>query len=366
MTRILQILPHAPTARCGVGNYGWLLARELRNRHEVDSSFLVAGATWMAPEDEPGFAVRRLVPRTSRALVHDVQGDVGSIDAVLLHLSLYGYQKRGVPFWLGRAMRGLRAWPASPALVLMVHELAASGPPHTSAFWLRPLQERILRQLARCADAIITNRGRYAAWLDAVHRPAGNPATVLPVFSNLGESPPSNDDEGRWRHMLVFASTVSAPQIPVLEALVTGLNTSQLTWIGENPPPAFPSGVTVRHVPFLPSTGADACFQEHGVAFTGYHHDYLAKSGLFAAFASHRMAVILPAAVDELPDGLRCGLHFLALPTLPEPPGLSGKLSQVAARLHEWYQGHDLKSTASSYAEQIFILSGQRGAAVAG
>lgn len=364
MTRILHILPHAPPARCGVGDYAWLLAQALREGHEIESDFLVAGTTWTVPDVDSAFFIRRLPHRTSEALVKDLERSVASVDAILLHVSLYGYQKRGVPFWLSRAVRSVSVLPASPPIILMVHELAASGLPHTSAFWLRPLQEMILRQLVRGADAIFTNRKKYAEWLDHVHRPGGKSATVMPVFSNLGESPPWHEDKTRWRRLLVFASTVNASQMPLLSRLISGLDVSHVTWIGKAPPPAIASSIVVRHVPFLPAAEADGCLQEHGVAFTGYHPNYLAKSGLFAAFASHQMAVVLPFAPNELPDGLLRDQHFLVLSSLPSSVDLPGKLRLVASHLNEWYRDHDLRKTAASYSEAIQMLSGRRETSV--
>lgn len=91
------------------------------------------------------------------------------------------------------------------------------------------------------------------------------------------------------------------------------------------------------------------------MAFTAYNPDFLAKSGIFAAFAAHGVAVFLPTSQAELPDQLRAGEHFIpamAESLVPAAPW-EQQAERAASGLRQWYRTHDLKATAASYAAQI-------------
>jgi hypothetical protein len=350
---ILQILPRVPPAVCGIGDYGWLLARELRDVHDIHSSFLSAGTHWTKPEENTEFPVFRLPAFTAEALADFIATRTGEFQAIILHMSPYGYHKRGVPLWLAHGWRRLSQLPRCPRLLTMFHELYASGPVTSSAFWLQPLQKQVLRQIARASDGLRTNREAYADWLRQVPGLKSSEVPAFPVFSNLGESSPDSGSPERWNAMTVFASTIRSGQESLLADFCRGFGIERLGWIGAQPPPALHSTMHVRHVSHLPSQDAASWFGEHGFAFTGYSPEFLAKSGIFAAYAAHRMAVVLPEAPAELPDRLGRGREFLIVneANVGEEPRI--RAERIAARLHQWYQPHNLRSTAASYAEQL-------------
>src|SRR5438874_13373770 len=135
---VLKIVPHSPGSFDGVGDYALNLARALSFEHGIITTFLVAGKTSTASKD--GYAViSGLNPATSAELA-------SAHEHVILHYVNYGYQARGVPFLLRSFVKKLRRnlrgrW------ITVFHELYASGPPWKSAFWLRPFQVRIARDM---------------------------------------------------------------------------------------------------------------------------------------------------------------------------------------------------------------------------
>src|SRR6266513_2083086 len=68
-----------------------------------------------------------------------LERSIQKYDHVLLHYVNYGFQKRGVPFRLLTILQALVEQHRG-RMVTIFHELYASGPPWTSAFWVRPLQ----------------------------------------------------------------------------------------------------------------------------------------------------------------------------------------------------------------------------------
>ena len=114
---------------------------------------------------------------------------VDGVDPIVLivHYSGYGYESRGLCGWLLRELRlarvhiGLRL-----RVVVMFHELYASGPPWRSAFWLQGRQATIAADLAALGDVAITNTEFHARWLEQ-QLGQRRRVDVWPVFSNVGE-----------------------------------------------------------------------------------------------------------------------------------------------------------------------------------
>lgn len=319
---------------CGVGDYASLLGQALEERHGIRSSFVQAGHEVI---HQAGLELRlaRLLPEAG---------------AVLVHYSPYGYQKRAVPFALVRRLaRIARQVP----VITMFHELEASGPPTTSAFWLAPLQKLLIRRLAAVSSGVRTNRQAYAAKLAAwVPRLQGR-VTAMPVFSNLGETLAGPGDSSRWGRLVAFASTVQPNQHASMWRVIKELSIRHLTWIGRVGPASPPRGLEVRVVPYLEPAEADSVLASLGVAFTGYNPEFLGKSGIFAAFASHALAVVLPEAAGLLQDGLLEDRQFLSL----KKTSVSDvQLPTLGEGLRAWYELHSLEKTAASYAEQLQSL----------
>jgi hypothetical protein len=351
--KILQIAPRVPPSVCGVGDYAWLLAQALRDGHGIHSSFLSAGTTWTKPEGGTEFPVFRLSELTANALVDFIASRTGEFDAIVLHMSPYGYQKRGMPFWLAAAWRRLSRMKAGPRLVTMFHELYASGPVYSSAFWLQPLQKSVLLEVARASDRLRTNREAYADWLRLAVKDANREVPALPVFSNMGESVLGSDASERWNGMTVFSSTIQPRHWSLLSEVCRSIGIKRLGWIGTQEPPPMGPTLHIRHLCHLPTQQASSWFEEYGFAFTAYNTEFLAKSGIFAAYAANRTAVVLPCAPASLPDRLGRDRHFVDWSSLPPDGGSLESMVQIASELHRWYLPHNLANTAASYAAQV-------------
>lgn len=371
MSAILHLLPRTPPALCGIADYAWQLARALRDRHGWPSRFLAAGTGWVPPESDAEFPVERVAPGDAAGLQQAL--GAAPVAAVVLHVSLYGYQKRGVPVALVRGLTApTRGAPRLP-LLAMFHELYASGPPTSSSFWLQPLQKQLLRRLARRADAVLTNRAAYAAWLNAVPDRRAGEAAVLPVFSNLGELAQPPPLAQCPPAMVMFASGIHGggdAGLAVARAVHwcrrLGLQTLHLLG-GAAPAMSEADGVRICHRGFLPAAEVSALLAQCRLASTSYHPEYLGKSGILAAYAAHGLAVISDGQGPELPDGLRHGHELLLASRLRDDalPAADG-LQRVADGLHAWYQGHSLAATADRYAAELRRLTAPDGRSGAG
>lgn len=355
--KVLQILPRVPPAVCGIGDYAWGIARRLREEHGIASSFLSAGTSWSQPEGETEFPVFRLPQLTAQALMNFMAARAGEHDAVVLHMSPYGYQKRGVPLWLAAGWRRIAAMKAAPRMITMFHELYASGPPTSSAFWLQPLQKHILRQVARASGGLRTNREAYADWLRSQ---TGRGVVAMPVFSNFGEPPVLPEWEQREPAMAVFAwgihSGESLEQVVAKAASWAGrFGMKRLHLIGGAKfAGEVGHGIELVRLGFMAAADVAALLGSCRMAYTAYSPLHFGKSTLIAAFAAHGLPVITQGSTNDLPDGLRHGLNVLNEPFLTAS-GLpvDGDLRAIGGALRSWYDGHSLAANAQSYAEQM-------------
>lgn len=358
MTNLLQILPRVPPAVCGIGDYAWGIAQGLRDEHEIHSQFLSAGTSWTAPQGETEFPVSRLPALKAGALVEFVLARP-EVEAVVLHMSPYGYQKRAVPLWLASAWQQLSRQSRRPRLITMFHELYASGPVRSSAFWLQPLQKWVLRRVARASDALRTNRQPYADWLRGVPGLQTNQVEVMPVFSNFGEPAKLPPLARREPAMAMFAWGIHSGESldTVLGRAATccrqfGLTRLHLIGWKKDVNEAGLGLEVVRHG-FLEAAAISRLLLSCRMAYTAYSPLHFGKSTLVAAFAAHGLVVITQGKEPMLPDGLEDGrqvLHEGSLARQERPDEV--KLESIGRNLRSWYDQHSLAANVRSYATQ--------------
>lgn len=269
---------------------------------------------------------------------------------VVVHFSGYGYARRGMCQWLVDELRVLRARHGDALRLLVVfHELFASGMPWRSAFWLAPLQSSIARRLARLADGLWTNTVHHADWLRGA---VGDevPLHVRPVFSNVGEPVDLPSWGERRPQVVVFGS--AATRRRALSALhdnepaLAGLGITQLVEVGDGPgQSAMRLDLPTRHLGRLSTQalGALLCMSQFGLL--EYPACYLGKSGVFAAYAAHGCVALNLSAQCGDADGLRAGSHYIAVRSAQDSE--DDELSSMASRLNRWYGGHSLSVQAS-------------------
>lgn len=300
------------------------------------------------PLDAP---VRELSTQT------DTRGWSG--DLLLLHFSGYGYHKRGVPAWLLKELAGLRE--RFRVFGVVFHELYASGPPWRSAFWLSGMQRRIARDLAGQADFWLANRELAGNWLRAQAPTA--PYRVLPVFSNVGEPQPGEHE--RDASIVVFGSAgMRAPAYAWNDGEIfrfarrhglriddIGAPLQDATLSGR----LAQEGVRVRGM--LPADQVSRALTQarHGVL--AYPADYVGKSGIFAAYASHGTCPILLTKDLAPHDGMQPDVEYAAgFGALERQPALDPRAIGRAAR--RWYEPHCIAAHASA----LQALSREAGA----
>jgi len=331
LNSFFQLIPRLPPPVCGVGDHARRLATALEARG-VESVLV----------PYHGEADWRQVLRSS------VKTD-GPV-TWLVHYSGYGYAKRGAPLALLRELRRLRRDCPGVRLLTMFHELYASGPPWTSAFWLSPLQRQVAAGLACLSDAVFTNRQASGEWLRA-RLPAAVPVTVRPVFSNFGEWADPTPPAARPARLLLFGGGPPRTQgfWPQVEAAMERLQLPELVVVSHalDVPAALAARVAVRQTGVLEP---EAMAEELRAARCGgleYNPDFLGKSGVLAAYAAFGVVPLLTRGRGRLSEGLEEGRHFLS----PVDLGQGADLANVQTELRHWYEGHSIEASAEAYGE---------------
>jgi hypothetical protein len=344
---ILSIVPRLPPAIDGVGDYALNLARQIRKDFNIQTHFIVGNPTWNGAAEIEGFPVSQVSDRSPDALLALLSGDRTS--SILLHYVGYGYANRGCPIWL---VDGLQRWKnlfPKRSLITMFHEISASGPPWTSAFWLSPLQKNLAARLAQLSDRCLTSKQSYAEILYKLAQAKHTQIPSLPVFSNIGEPEYALPLLERTRRLVVFGSRNSRLQVyqqcrTVLEQICQALEIEELCDIG------VPTGLelsVINNIPVVEKGVTEAVeisniLLDAVVGFLNFPPPaYLAKSTIFAAYCAHRLIPCMVASSTVPIDDLQSHKHYWSATNKNNQ--LCLKTGQdIADHAYTWYQTHSL------------------------
>lgn len=288
--------------------------------------------------------LREAIGDEEATLVHlseeNVNGwEIGPDDSLFLQLSGYGFAKRGAPLWLLSALQARRK--KIKTLGVFFHEIYAFGPPWSSSFWLSPVQRYVSRRIAGLADFWMTSREGSAAWLRQYAK--DKPHAVLPVFSNVGE--PDSLFGPRLPRILVFGSA----GLRRAAYLATGNNL--FDWAKRESLEVHDIGSPIADAQLaqalrdndvilhgrLNDEEVSRLMRDAEYGLLAYPIEYVAKSGVFAAYCAHGICPVLISENYMQADGLVAGSHYL--PGIPDYR--SDSHSQLIGKAAwQWYQRH--------------------------
>jgi len=308
-----------------------------------------------------------LLDRVLTLADNSVRPDSQSTFSLLIHFSGYGYERRGLCFWLLREIGQAKAQLGDRLrVVTMFHELFASGPPWRSAFWLSPLQARIARRLARKSDAIWTNTESHGRWLREQVGPS-TPITVQPVFSTVGEPEQLAPTTGREPSLVVFGSPSTRRRaLDALLPYVESLERQGITEIIEvgsgEASPWTATGLKPRFLGRMEKPDLRALLERAAYGLIEYPPNCLGKSTVFAAYAAHGCMSINVAQAADDSDGLQSGRHFASLSHDTPLTHDTQTREAMAEAACNWYTPHCLTRQAAAFAATCGIPPMQRPA----
>jgi hypothetical protein len=361
---VLQIVPQLPGTFDGVGDYALNLARALSADHGITTTFLVAGKTSVTSKD--GYAV-------VSGLSRDASGELArECEQVILHYVNYGYQARGIPFSLRAVAKQLRSQ-LRGRWITTFHELYASGPPWKSAFWLRPFQVKIARDLIDLSDGCFVSNVTIEGEIRR-HDP-GKKVYLAPVMSNFGEPKLTDFSLASPKRWAICGGTAQVARSVtsferMLRLIPAAFRPDHLDVIGgrnENSTRALIEqlargnpGLSCHYHPEVSVPEASGLLTLCSFAWLDYFGSgkiwpgMILKSGVFAACAAHGVVPVQAHREDAFAvDGdpfpgpwfmTPAALHF------PAP----GRLREVREEIYSWYQAHAASTRlARIYAEAL-------------
>lgn len=319
---LLQIVPVLPGQQEAVGDYAQTLARKLRAKAGFESTFVT------------GEMLTQRLP---------------SFRDIILHYVNYGYHPRGVPSRLLSILRKLRGGCAGK-LITIFHELYASAPPWRSAFWLRPRQMQIARDVARLSDdCVVTNEIARAQ----LQRLVPNARIIVrPVFSNFGEpefspSQIAQRDPQRWticggtaaigralRSFIAQRRKIPAEVSPTRLHILGGMENDAIRKAIVDLAP-----MSVDYRPSITADEASNLLREAAFAWFDYFHRanvpgaVLLKSGAFAAACAHAVIPIFARPISQIATELPSPFSIDNFPP-------AHMRHEMAEQYYNWYQTH--------------------------
>ncbi len=359
---VLQIVPHLPGSHDGVGDYALNLAKALSKSHGLRTRFVVAGAT--ATKDRDGFEI---VSGLETALSRNSSARRST--HVILHYANYGYQRWGVPFQLRRFAREVRSG-LRGRWITTFHELYASAPPWKSAFWARPFQTKIARDLVDISDSCFVSN-------DVIRKAISDydPATqvhFLPVMSNFGE-PEITDFGDRsptcWAicggtgliarslgSLIALQQNIPKTYFPTRLEIIGGRPEEGVRELVQSATGDMP-GVSINYHPDVTAMHASQVLTGCSFGWLDYYGSgkpwpgMIFKSSSFAALCAHGVIPVLSHAEpmlgiggDKLPGPYRISNGTANLPEFDQLPA-------IRRQLYEWYRRH----ASSEQAARVYM-----------
>jgi len=367
--KIIQIVPQLPPSINGLGDYALNLARQLRKDYEIETHFAVGDPNWEGATAIEHFPIQKVETDSTEILLSLLSTNSNQLTSdpkvpILLHYVGYGYAKKGCPVWLVKALESWKAKNTNSRLVTMFHEVYASGSPWTSAFWLSPLQKKLASRLTKLSDRCLTNKESYAEILYKLARPKQDSTASLPVFSNIGEPkyvPPLTQ---RSRRLVVFGHRNSRSQVyqqcrPALESTCQALKIEEIYDIGVRTDLELSTinGIPVVKKGVTESTEISKILLDSVAGFLNVPPpEYLAKSGIFAAYCAHKVICCMTSSSKVSIDGLLSGKHYWS--TDNQDRQLCLDMGQkIADNAYAWYQNHNLFIQAKIFANYLGVNS---------
>lgn len=362
--KIIQIVPQLPLSISGVGDYALNLARQLWKDYEIETHFIIGTSNWQGATTIQDFPIQKVVARSAEALFFllstDSNQSASAPTSVLLHYVGYGYANRGCPTWL---VEGLERWKANTAnshLVTMFHEVYASGPLWTSAFWLSRQQRNLAARLAQLSDRCFTSKQYYAEILSELSQGKQTQIPTLPVFSNIGEPDQVPPLAKRHKRLVVFGGRskrlrVYQKSLAELRHACQLLGIKEILDIGPSTGLTLSpvNGVPVVEMGQLDATEISDILSTSLAGFFNYNLEYLAKSTIFAAYCAHGLLPVSPRCHALSVDGIASGKHYW----IPhdKTTGLKDLLEMqaIADNAYTWYQTHNLSVQAKTFATYL-------------
>ncbi len=359
-SELCMIVPRVPPAVDGIGDYSFLLARQLYENYGWRSHFLIGDPDWRGASEGAFFRISSVAARSQNALQSLLPEPSAKL---LLHYAGHGYAKRGCPVWLVDALD--RWCQSGGSLVTMFHELYATGPLFSSAILTSPLQKHLATRLMRISDRCFTSQKQYAEKIYRLSRRTHLHIPTYPIFSTIGEASHPQPLSQRSRHLIVFGGTGPRSRVyqrshQALAQICQALAIEEILDIGPTlnfEPEPIPGTAIVSLG--VQSASEISRYLEGAIAgFLDYPTAFLGKSTIFAAYCAHRTIPIVVSSLQTNNDGLQANDHYWLVNQSAQALNLE-QGQAIADAAHRWYQTHNLETQAREFARSLKLVGNE-------
>ncbi len=354
--RLIQLVPRFRPDVDGVGEAALNLADALLREHGIRTSFLVYNPPKLEPtleiaEDFPYTLERVSGPGASgfnSALDH-IAASASTAPVLLLHYVPYGFSTQGTPTWLSGCLERFRS--RGGRLITIFHELYALPRLLSRTVFSSWLQRKIFQKVLATSEFAFTSSEEFLSLIEKQNR-SGRPARLIGICSNAGEPEDPRPLDRRKRRLSIFGRFVTrknlyANHLDSLERVARHLGIEEIADIGPVEDPAWiEEHVASRLGPSLKSYGtlgvaaASRLLEDSIAGALAYPYYLRGKSGIFAAYQAHAMAILLfplPGVAESREPGSwsLSAEELLAIPT--QSFALNSRLQEAASAGHEHY-----------------------------
>ncbi len=262
------------------------------------------------------------------------------IEIIYLSYVNYGYQNKGVPFWLYYSLKRIK----NISLYTFFHELnATSYKPWRSAFWLKPLQIYIYKKIARISDAIYCSNDIV---FNILNKNFGNKLIKTGIFANIPEpTAPLKAFSERNNTAVVFGSygrrKLVYQEFDKLNRFIQHHNIKTIIDIGNGNIGTLTKNINIPVVPkgILPNREIAKLFENLKYGFISYPSTMFGKSGIFAAYAAYALVILnFDSSQENKMEGLAEGKDYLNIAPLEE----NLDYVSISKNIKSWYDKRSL------------------------
>ncbi|OAQ38595.1 hypothetical protein A5893_14370 [Pedobacter psychrophilus] len=346
LKNILIISPAFPTATNGLGDYSEILGSKLAE--EIDFQIFYAGLG-----QKESVSVKKYIEVNKKNNLNQIVKE-HSINLVFLNYSNYGYQKRGVPFWLWISLASIKK--QNIAIITFFHEIYASGNFRESSFWLKPAQVFLFKKIYQLSDNVFCSNEVVLNLIQQQTEDGGVKTKNIGIFSNIPELGEFISWDDRKPYAVVFGTLGRRnsiyKNIPLLNDFIIQNNILKIFDIGDGELNINESSLNIP----LIKCGKISLFDISQIlaqsqwGFIDYPNKLLGKSGIFAAYCAYGLAILnFVDDTSNTTDDLILGKNLISMSTIPRQ--VNGK--DLSINSFNWYVNRNLNIHAHQIIKTI-------------
>lgn len=345
---IIQLIPKLQTYGDGIGDYSLKLAEELLKKHGIFTQFLGYDRQIQTVTEIKNFPATVIVDRTPKTFLSLLPK---KFDGIILHYNFVSAVD--IALWLLKALQAAKKIYRFK-LVIMFHELTLTE--IVTPFKIfHPLHFYAAQGIAKIADSILTNNASsqkiLATWIK-------QPVNCIPVISSVGEPETVPVLQKRDRHIIVFGSVYTRPQVyqKFRQDLIRSCQILQIKKIYDVGSPLKLKlsqwrGVEMVEMGIQPPEVISQLMMNCWAGFFDYSSfpGKLGKSTIFAAYCAHGLIPISSRYNPCEADQIYLNKHYVVADKQFENFNLA-QLQAIANNARKWYSTHTVAQTAEVFA----------------